>query len=94
MTATPATPPPPRDHSPEATAAEVALRHWRTQRAKRDGVPAFVVFHDATLVALAAKRPKTLTALRTVTGIGPTKLDRYGDEILAVLDEAAPSAEL
>ncbi len=94
VTATPATPPPPRDHSPEATAAEVALRHWRTQRAKRDGVPAFVVFHDATLVALAAKRPKTLTALRTVTGIGPTKLDRYGDEILAVLDEAAPSAEL
>jgi DNA helicase-2/ATP-dependent DNA helicase PcrA len=83
---TTAGPPLERDPSPEATAAESALRQWRVQRARRDGVPAYVVFHDSTLVALAAKRPTTLAGLRTVTGIGPTKLDRYGDEILEVLE--------
>ncbi|HEY7136878.1 MAG TPA: ATP-dependent DNA helicase UvrD2 [Acidimicrobiia bacterium] len=80
--------PPPRDGSPEAAAAEAALRQWRLQRAKRDGVPAYVVFHDATLVAIAARRPRTLAGLRGISGIGPTKLERYGDDVIAVLDAA------
>ena len=58
-------------------------------RSKRDGVPAYVVFHDSTLVAIAAQRPTTLAGLRTIPGIGPTKLDRYGDDIIEVLETAA-----
>jgi DNA helicase-2/ATP-dependent DNA helicase PcrA len=78
-----------RDTSPAGVAAEAALRQWRMQRAQRDGVPAYVVFHDATLIDIAARRPTTLAGLRSITGIGPTKLERYGDDIIAVLETAA-----
>ncbi len=63
-----------------------ALRRWRRDRAERDGVPAYVVFHDSTLAEIASRRPRTLSDLRTVSGVGPAKLDRYGREVLAVLD--------
>lgn len=64
-----------------------ALRRWRRDRAQRDGVPAYVVFHDSTLAEIASRRPRTLSDLRTVSGIGPAKLDRYGQEVLTVLLE-------
>jgi superfamily II DNA helicase RecQ len=63
----------------------VALRAWRSARAREDAVPAYVVAHDQTLAAIADLRPGSLAALRRVRGMGPTKLDRYGDEILAVI---------
>ncbi len=63
----------------------IALRTWRTARARADAVPAYVVAHDQTLAAIADLRPASLAALRRVRGMGPTKLDRYGDEILAVI---------
>jgi DNA helicase-2/ATP-dependent DNA helicase PcrA len=63
-----------------------ALRRWRRERASEDGVPAYVVFHDTTLVEIADSRPRTLPALRRVRGMGPTKLERYGSEILAVIE--------
>jgi len=66
-----------------------ALRAWRTQRSKADDVPAYVVAHDATLRAIADARPTTLAALGRVKGMGPTKLDRYGPEILAALEGAS-----
>ena len=62
-----------------------ALRRWRRDRAERDGVPAFVVFHDSTLAEIASRRPRTLSDLRTVSGVGPAKLERYGRELLRVL---------
>jgi DNA helicase-2/ATP-dependent DNA helicase PcrA len=62
-----------------------ALRRWRRERASEDGVPAYVVFHDTTLVEIADSRPRTLPALRRIRGMGPTKLERYGAEILAVI---------
>ncbi|HSB85685.1 MAG TPA: HRDC domain-containing protein, partial [Ilumatobacteraceae bacterium] len=62
-----------------------ALRAWRSQRAKADKVPAFVVANDTTLRAIAAKQPTTLVELSAVPGIGPTKLELYGDVILAVV---------
>jgi DNA helicase-2/ATP-dependent DNA helicase PcrA len=62
-----------------------ALRRWRRERSAEDGVPAYVVFHDATLVEIADSRPRTLPALRRIRGLGPTKLERYGAEILAVI---------
>jgi DNA helicase-2/ATP-dependent DNA helicase PcrA len=64
---------------------EQALRAWRTERSRHDGVSAYIVMHDTTLLAIAATRPSSLVALRRVDGIGPAKLELYGDEILAVL---------
>jgi ATP-dependent DNA helicase UvrD/PcrA len=62
-----------------------ALRRWRRERAEGDGVPAYVVFHDATLAEIAARRPTSLADLRGISGIGPAKLDRYGEDVLGVL---------
>jgi len=61
------------------------LRRWRAEVARRDGVPAYVIFHDRTLTALAARRPVTLADLETVPGVGPAKLARYGPDLLQVL---------
>ena len=65
-----------------------ALRAWRLERAKADGVPAYVVFHDATLAAIATTSPRTRDELAAVSGVGPTKIERYADEVLAVLAAA------
>jgi DNA helicase-2/ATP-dependent DNA helicase PcrA len=62
-----------------------ALRRWRRERSAEDGVPAYVVFHDTTLAEIADARPRNLPALRRIRGMGPTKLERYGPEILAVI---------
>jgi ATP-dependent DNA helicase UvrD/PcrA len=62
-----------------------ALKAWRLERARRDEVPAFVVFHDTTLEEIARRRPKELWQLAKVSGVGPTKLERYGDEVLQAL---------
>jgi ATP-dependent DNA helicase UvrD/PcrA len=74
---------------PERPAADdpvvKALKAWRLERAKRDEVPAFVVFHDTTLEEIARRRPQELWELAKVSGVGPTKLERYGDEVLATL---------
>ena len=69
-----------------------ALRAWRTERARRDGMPAYIVFPDATLEQIVARLPRTMVRLAQVKGVGPTKLDRYGDEVLAVLDEVLGSS--
>ena len=64
------------------------LRAWRGATAKEQGVPAYVVFHDATLRQIAAQAPTTLTALGAISGIGENKLAKYGEQILEAL---APS---
>ncbi len=61
------------------------LRQWRLERAQTDGVPAFVVFNDATLIELASKRPTDRRTLLRVKGFGPTKADRYGGDVLATI---------
>ena len=61
------------------------LAEWRRDRARRDGVPAFVVAHDATLRAIAAARPTSPAALAGVAGIGPVRVERYGAEICEVI---------
>jgi DNA helicase-2/ATP-dependent DNA helicase PcrA len=65
------------------------LREWRLERAKADEVPAYVVFHNATLAEIAERRPRTLAELATVPGVGPAKLERYGAELLAALARVA-----
>ena len=62
------------------------LKQWRTEEARRQGVPPYVVFHDRTLVQVAAARPRDRDALRQVSGIGPAKLERYGDALLSLLE--------
>ena len=69
-----------------------ALRAWRTQRARTDGMPPYVIAHDATLRAIADANPRSLAALNRVKGMGPQRVDRYGDEILAVLAAAGEAA--
>jgi DNA helicase II / ATP-dependent DNA helicase PcrA len=61
------------------------LRAWRRKRAEADGVPAYVVFNDRTLAALSERQPHSRGELLAVEGIGPSKLDKYGDELLALL---------
>lgn len=61
------------------------LKSWRSEEARRQGMPPYVIFHDRTLVALAAAQPRDREALRRVRGIGPAKLEAYGDALLELL---------
>lgn len=64
------------------------LKEWRKRRSDEQSVPAYVVFTDATLTAIAEKMPTDRAALARVSGVGATKLDRYGPEVLALLSGA------
>lgn len=61
------------------------LRDWRRERATEDGVPAYVVFTDKTLEAIAEFRPTTAEGLLRISGVGPAKVERYGEDLLAIL---------
>jgi hypothetical protein len=63
------------------------LKAWRLEQARADKVPAFVVFNDRTLEELSSVRPSTVVELLAVSGIGPAKVDRYGDQILAIIEQ-------
>jgi DNA helicase-2/ATP-dependent DNA helicase PcrA len=65
-----------------------ALREWRLDTSRRLGVPAYVVLHDRSLEEIARRRPSTERDLLAVSGIGPAKLENYGDDILAVVASA------
>jgi DNA helicase II / ATP-dependent DNA helicase PcrA len=67
-----------------------ALREWRSRTATEAKVPAYVVFTDATLVAVAEARPTDTQGLSRIAGIGATKLERYGEAVLDVLSRHAP----
>ena len=76
--------------APSVTAAAAAplvaeLKAWRARRAREDGVPAYVVLHDATLHELAARRPGSPAELAAVKGLGPAKIERYSGELLSIL---------
>ena len=65
------------------------LRNWRSGIARKQGVPAYVVLHDATLEGIASSHPQTHDQLRAVTGIGDKKLERYGDALLSLVRSEA-----
>ncbi|MEV1290934.1 DNA helicase RecQ [Pseudonocardia sp. NPDC049635] len=71
--------------SPEAAPVFERLRSWRAAAAKEQGVPAYVIFHDATLREIASRTPADRAALGTIAGIGEGKLARYGDQVLDVV---------
>ncbi|PKO56629.1 MAG: ATP-dependent DNA helicase RecQ, partial [Betaproteobacteria bacterium HGW-Betaproteobacteria-19] len=64
-----------------------SLRAWRAALAKERNVPAYVIFHDATLREIALARPDSMAALGGITGIGDRKLEAYGEDILKVVSE-------
>ena len=78
-------PRPAAELTPEAEPLFERLRAWRASVAKEQGMPAYVIFHDATLRQIAASPPATLAELSLVNGVGETKLARYGEQILEVL---------
>lgn len=75
----------PVDLPEEALPLFEALRGWRGRTAKEQGVPAYVIFHDATLREIATLRPTTTAELGTISGVGENKLAKYGEQILDVL---------
>ncbi|WP_328848633.1 DNA helicase RecQ [Micromonospora zamorensis] len=73
--------------TPAAASLFERLRGWRATTAKEQGVPAYVIFHDATLRQIASDAPGSLAELSGVSGVGENKLAKYGEQILAVLAE-------
>ncbi|EHR59789.1 ATP-dependent DNA helicase UvrD2 [Saccharomonospora cyanea] len=69
------------------------LRQWRAEKAKELKIPAFVVFTDATLVAIAEQRPTDARGLVAISGIGTAKVERFGEEVLTVVNDEDPGRE-
>ena len=79
--------PPPRPLDAAGLERFAALKAWRAEVARAHNLPAYVVFHDATLAEMADLRPDSLAALGEISGVGARKLEAYGEQILAVLRE-------
>ncbi|MQY04989.1 DNA helicase RecQ [Actinomadura macrotermitis] len=77
----------PVDLPAEAAPVFERLRAWRGAAAKEQGVPAYVIFHDATLREIATARPASLSALGGISGVGENKLAKYGEQVLEALAE-------
>ncbi|NBE96448.1 DNA helicase RecQ [Nonomuraea sp. KC401] len=73
----------------EAAPVFERLRAWRAATAKEQGVPAYVIFHDATLREIATRSPSTLAELSQINGVGENKLAKYGDQVLTTLGESS-----
>ncbi|WP_181442624.1 ATP-dependent DNA helicase UvrD2 [Streptomyces tateyamensis] len=69
------------------------LREWRSRRAKEQGVPAYVVFTDATLMAIAEDVPASVAELTQISGVGAMKLDKYGADVLSLCSGEDPEVE-
>ncbi len=86
-------PAPPRESKAEEDELEVdealfqTLRAWRSEQARAQGVPPYVVFHDSHLRVIAARRPTTLETLAEVKGVGPKKLEQYGAALVELVRE-------
>jgi ATP-dependent DNA helicase RecQ len=76
------------DLTPEQEAVFEKLRGWRGATAKEQAMPAYVIFHDATLRAIAVARPSSLASLAQISGVGESKLAKYGASILELLAES------
>lgn len=72
------------DVPPDAEPLFIALKEWRTAQAKSQDVPAYVIFPDATLKAIAVHKPQTAEDLLSISGIGAKKAERYGEDVLKI----------
>jgi ATP-dependent DNA helicase RecQ len=77
----------PKALTAEGEALAGRIREWRSAEAKRLKVPAYVVLHDRTLTALAGARPRNPRELLGIDGMGPAKVERFGEEILRLCAE-------
>jgi ATP-dependent DNA helicase RecQ len=68
---------------PEAMVRFIHLKAWRAEVAKEHNLPAYVIFHDATLAAIAQAAPQSLGDLQGISGIGTKKLEAYGEQVLS-----------
>ena len=68
----------------------INLKSWRSEVAKAHNLPAYVIFHDATLAAIAERAPQSLADLQHISGLGSRKLEAYGEAVLAVITGASP----
>jgi ATP-dependent DNA helicase RecQ len=73
---------------PSDSALYDALAAWRLRTARGQAVPAFHVFHNRVLAAIAGARPSSRAELAQISGVGPAKLERYGDDVLEVVAAA------
>ena len=78
----------PRFKRDESDPVFQALKKWRLSIARANDVPAFVIFNDKTLHAIASDRPTSQAGLLGISGIGPTKAAQYGEDVLALVAEA------
>ena len=78
----------PAELSADGEALAARLKKWRADEAKRLQVPVFIVMHDRTLIALAAARPRNPRELLEIDGIGPTKVERFGEQLLQLCAES------
>src|SRR5690606_19337461 len=62
----------------------INLKAWRAEVAREHNLPAYVIFHDATLAAIAERNPASMADLQGISGMGATKLEKYGEEVLRV----------
>jgi ATP-dependent DNA helicase RecQ len=67
----------------------INLKTWRAEVAREHNLPAYVIFHDATLAEIARRRPQTLEDLQGISGIGAKKLEAYGADVLRVVADGA-----
>jgi ATP-dependent DNA helicase RecQ len=74
--------------SPVEQAIFDKLRWWRVETARKHNVPAYVIFHDATMREIAKLKPSSISELRNVSGVGEKKLETYGEEIVALIGDA------
>jgi ATP-dependent DNA helicase RecQ len=79
--------------APESAALFQALRNWRLEVAREHGVPAYTVFHDSTLHEIARILPRSRDELRTISGIGAAKLERYGEALLELVERLVSALE-
>jgi ATP-dependent DNA helicase RecQ len=79
--------PPPLPLDDDATERFLRLKAWRAEVAREHNLPAYVVFHDATLAEMAREQPASLAALGAISGVGAKKLEAYGAEILRLLEQ-------
>jgi hypothetical protein len=70
-----------------------SLQNWRSEQAREQRVPPYIIFHNKVLEAIASHQPETLAALEAISGVGPAKLEKYGEAVIAVVAEYLSGAQ-
>lgn len=85
-------PDPGRELSPQLQGLYNSLRHWRNEKAKADGVPAYVLFRNTQLAEICRRLPRTMAALQEIEGLGEATARKYGEDLLALMPAEQPAS--